>query len=274
MNLTFVDIHNHLIPGVDDGARDLDQALDALANMYEQGIRRIVATPHLDASVTSRPPLLERRLAELDAAWNTLLPAATDRFPDVDLRRGNEIMLDMPQVDVADARVRLGGGSGVLVEFPRMFVPMGSVDALYQLRLGGYLPIVAHPERYVNLESGDLSLVEEWRRVGARMMANAGSLSGGFGSAASKTVRAMLARGWVDLIGSDYHARPERPLKTRAAYEQLVEAGGEEQAELLLCVNPARAMDGEALEAVAPLSIGGSFFARARRIFSFGRSRS
>lgn len=273
MSVSFVDIHNHLIPGVDDGARDLAQALDAMGKMYEQGIRRIVATPHLDASLTARPPLYERRLAELDEGWNQLLPAARERFPDVDLRRGNEIMLDVPTVDVADPRVRLAGGKTLLVEFPRMFVPMGSVDALYQLRLNGYLPLVAHPERYINLESGNLSLVEEWRRVGARMMVNAGSLSGGFGSAASKTVRAMLANGQVDLIGSDYHARPERPLRTRAAYEQLVEAGGEEQAELLLAVNPGRVMDGDPLESVAPLVLRRGLLAHARRLFFFGRSR-
>lgn len=273
MSISFVDIHNHLIPGVDDGARNLEQALEAVTAMREQGIHRIVATPHLDASATLRPDFLAKRLADFDAGWDILHPAAEARFPDVEIQRGNEIMLDQPTVNVSDARVRLAGGNSVLVEFPRMFVPMGSVDALYQLRLAGYQPIVAHPERYVNLESADLSLVEEWRRVGARMIVNAGSLSGGFGSGASKTVREMLNRGWVDLIGSDFHARPGRPLKMRDAFEQLVRAGGAEQAELLLSVNPGRAMDGEPLEPVPPLAIGGGVVARARRLFSFGRGR-
>ncbi|MBA4159546.1 MAG: hypothetical protein H0X65_19030 [Gemmatimonadetes bacterium] len=261
-----VDIHNHLIPGVDDGARSMDEAMAALAAMHEQGVRRLAATPHLDAELTHRPQALHERLARIDAAWESFRAAAVERFPDVEIARGNEIMLDVPRVVLTDARVRLGGGTAVLVEFPRLFVPAGSTDALYRIQLEGYRAVVAHPERYVNVGSSDLSLVDQWCRTGAVMAVNAGSLMGGFGPAAQSTAREMLRRGWAHVIGSDYHARAgRRPLLLRAAYDDLVRVGGEEQARLLLSVNPGRLMDGEAPIAVPPLPVG--VWSRLRAIF-------
>jgi len=262
-----VDIHNHLVPGVDDGARDVDDALEALAAMHEQGVRRVVTTPHLDAGLLARPDAADRKLAEMDVAWGTLLAAASLRFPDVDLRRGHEIMLDVPSITVTDPRLRLGGGSAVLVEFPRMFVPSGSTEVLYNLRVAGWLPLVAHPERYVNVDAGNLDLVEDWRRVGASMAVNAGSLLGGFGATAQRSARELLARGWVDLLGSDYHARGgRRPLVLRDTWSLLVESGGEAQARLLLSHNPGRLMDGEQPDEVEPLRLDGGLRGLVRRI--------
>jgi protein-tyrosine phosphatase len=262
-----VDIHNHLVPGVDDGARDLDEALAALAAMYEQGVRRVVTTPHIDAELIGRGEAFAKKMADVDAAWDLLRVAAAERFPDVELARGHEIMLDVPRVELCDPRVRLAGGPVVLVEFPRLFVPAGSTDVLYNIRVGGRLPVVAHPERYVSLSGGNLSMIEEWRRVGGLMAVNAGSVLGGFGPEARTIVVEMLRRGWVDLIGSDYHARSmRRPLVLREVYDELVRWGGEEQAALLLSVNPGRLMDGEEPLDVPPLVVRDGVWGRLRRI--------
>jgi protein-tyrosine phosphatase len=264
----FVDIHNHLIPGVDDGARDLDESLAALEAMYEQGVRRLVATPHTEADLPRRAELYEMRMAQVDAAWDRFRGAANERFPEIELGRGFEIMLDVPQVQLADERLRLAGGAAVLVEFPRLFVPAGSTNALYNLRAEGWHPVVAHPERYVNLAAGDLSLIDEWRRAGALMAVNAGSLLGGFGPAALHIVREMLRRGWVDLVGSDYHARAgRRPLALRAACEQLMRWGGEEQAVLLFSVNAGLLMDGKEAVGVPPLPLRDSVWGRLRTMW-------
>ena len=249
-----VDIHNHLIPGVDDGARRPEESLAALRAMRDQGVRRLIATPHLDAGVTVRPEAFADRMAAIDAGWAALQAVAAE-VPEVEVARGHEIMLDVPSASLEDARVRLAGGRCVLVEFPRLQVPAASADALYRIRMAGYLPLVAHPERYVNVGVERLDLVEEWRRVGARIIVNAGSVVGGFGAGARATVQAMLQEGWVDLIGSDYHARPGRPLVLVQAFEQLVKWGGEDQAVLLLSVNPGRVMDGEEPLALPPLEV-------------------
>lgn len=262
-----VDIHNHLVPGVDDGARDLDEALAALAAMREQGVRRVVTTPHLDADLVRRGEAFERRLATMDAAWDALRAAAAERFPDIELARGHEIMLDVPEVRLDDRRLRLAGGPAVLVEFPRLFLPMGSTDLLYRIRTEGRIPIVAHPERYVDFDTGNVAILGEWRRVGAYMAVNAGSVLGGFGGAAARTVREMLRHGWVDLIGSDYHGRAgRRPLVLRQAYEELAGCGGEAQAELLFTVNPGRVMDGSEPLEVPPLVVRDGVWKRLRRM--------
>lgn len=265
-----VDLHNHLIPGVDDGARDLEEALAALAKMHEHGVRRLVATPHLNADLIRRGESFRERVEQIDAAWRTFRTAATARCPEIQIARGHEIMLDVPEPELVEPCLRLAGGPWVLVEFPRLFIPAGSTHALHHLRRDGWRPLVAHPERYVNVnaDSGDLSIVNEWRRAGAHMIINAGSLMGGFGSGALVTVREMLRRGWVDMIGSDYHARPGRPLLLREGYERLFEWGGEEQAQLLFSINPGRVMDGQDALPVPTLPLGDGLWGRIRNMFS------
>jgi protein-tyrosine phosphatase len=266
--LSLTDIHNHLIPGVDDGARSLDEALGAIAALRDQGVRRLICTPHIDAELLGHEDRYAARIAKVDAAWAGLLAAAAERFPDVELQRGHEVMVDTPRFSVADARVRMAGTPYVLVEFPRLFVPSGTEDVLYHLRLEGYLPIVAHPERYVGTGTVSLETIAQWRHVGAATIVNAGSLAGGFGKDAHHTALALLQRGWIDMIGSDYHARPSRPLLVRQAYDQIAAWGGIEQAQLLFRVNPSRVFDGDALLPVEPLLAAGGWWRRVRRIFA------
>jgi protein-tyrosine phosphatase len=263
-----VDIHNHLIPEVDDGARSLDESLAALSAMRDQGVRRLVCTPHIDAETINREDRFAARMLVVDAAWERFASAARERFPDVDVHRGHEVMVDTPRFSLADSRIRIAGGPYVLVEFPRLFVPAGSEDVLYHLRLEGYSPVVAHPERYVGSGSVDLETIAQWRQVGGAMIVNAGSLAGGFGREAHRTALELLRLGWIDMIGSDYHARPNRPLLLRQAYAQLSDWGGEEQARVLLSENPARVIDGQPLLPVESLDGAGRWWQRLRRIFA------
>jgi hypothetical protein len=142
------DLHSHLVPAVDDGACSLEEALDAVERMVERGVRSIVTTPHLNASTTKVASDREARLAEVDEAWNEVCGAVKVRFPTLGFRRGHEVMLDIPDPDLSDPRVRLSGTSFVLVEWPRLQIPPQTEPVLERICAEGYRPIIAHPERY------------------------------------------------------------------------------------------------------------------------------
>jgi protein-tyrosine phosphatase len=251
----YTDFHNHLIPGVDDGARDVEFSAGALDAFRRSGVRQMVVTPHFDGSLTHQADRFAARLAELDAGW-----AALRRVVDEDagrhgsplrVERGAEVMLDVPDPDLSDGRIRLAGTTFVLVEFPGLQLPaVNAAMAIDFLRRGGWRPVVAHPERYRNLESvADLAPLQA---AGAAFQVNAGSLLGEYGSTAQRRVAEILGAGLASYACSDYHARGE-PATDRAA-RLLAQSGFAEQAELLFSVNPDRLLRGEPPLPVPPVA--------------------
>jgi protein-tyrosine phosphatase len=244
-----IDFHNHLLPGVDDGAADVVEACSAARAMYDAGVRTVVVTPHLQGSLGEQPDLLEAALARLDDAYGELREALGAALPELRLERGVELMLDSPRPDLSDPRLRLAGTDAVLVEFPWMAVPPHASRILYELRRQGWRPVVAHPERYAEL--ADLSAVAEWRDLGCRLQLNHGSVVGRYGPGPRAAAWSLLERGWADYLCSDYHARGT--LRVEDCRAALAEAGGEEQFRILTSDNPARLLAGEEPLAVPPL---------------------
>lgn len=258
-----IDLHSHLIPEVDDGASSIREAHAALAAMREQGVHGVVATPHLDGSLTRSPERLEARLAEIDAGWKRLLKAARGQ-EGLRLERGVELMLDTPRPDLSDPRLRLGGTSFVLVEFAGFAVPPNAVEALRGLVEGGYRPVVAHPERYGAVQSQP-QRVAPWIEAGCHLQVNAGSLLGRYGTAARTAALALLREGAVSYLASDHHARGRIALAE--ARERLRAMGASEQGALLLAINPERLLDDLPPVPVAALRRGawGRFVAALRQ---------
>jgi protein-tyrosine phosphatase len=256
-----IDFHNHLLARVDDGSSSAEQSRAAVGAMHEQGVRGIVVTPHLLASITRRPDALAQALEELDDAYDELAAIVASDFPDVRLARGVELMLDAPAPDLSDPRLRLDGTRFALLEFPWMRVPPHSARALHALRERGWTPVVAHPERYHNFDG--VGVVDEWRSVGAFVQCNAGSVTGRYGPRAQEKAWDLLAAGRVDYLCSDYHARERLPIDAaRAAFEG---AGGADRFDLLTCANPARLLAGEDPLPVPPLARRRSVWSRLLR---------
>jgi protein-tyrosine phosphatase len=246
--MSVTDFHNHLIPGVDDGARTADDSATALAAMVAEGVSAVITTPHVDASLVRRPDALATRLAELDAGWERLQPIAD--AAGVPVQRGCEMALDTPDPDFADPRLRLAGTDFVLVEFAYMTVPPNAAAVLRKIREGGWIPVLAHPERYGAL-AGSVDVAAEWRRAGALLQVNGASLIGRYGPEPKRAAEQILAAGWADYICSDYHTRSGPWI---ARYRQwLREHNGSEQCTLLTEVNPRRLLDGELPIPVPPL---------------------
>jgi protein-tyrosine phosphatase len=245
-----LDFHNHLMPAVDDGAADIDEARSGLAVLLSHGVDSVITTPHLRASLINRPRDLEAYLAVLDNAWDALKTLASAEFPEMRVERGAEIMLDVPKPDFTDARLRLAGTSFVLLEFPFMTIPPHSSLAIREVTRKGWIPVIAHPERYRNIPT-NYDLVEDWRDAGARIQVNAGSFIGYYGAAAKSIAWSLLQRGCVDYLSSDYHSRGK--CAVRGCAEAFEKRGGDSQLRVLTSTNPERLLCDELPLPVPPL---------------------
>lgn len=263
----FSDIHSHLVPGVDDGARDLEDTLTSVRRMTELGIRKILTTPHLDGSVTRNDEAIEARLGEVDEAFDRAASAVREEFPDVDFRRGHEVMLDIPDVDFSDPRVRLAGTSFVLIEWPRLHVPPGTTRVLERIMSDGYRPIIAHPERYIGIDR-KLDVIARWRDVGAYLQVNNGSLSGRYGAAAKGIAARLLRRGWADYLASDFHAQSQARIYFKEVWQQLEALRANESLTYLCRMNPSRVFADEVPLPVPPLPPETGLWARMKGMLS------
>lgn len=251
-----IDIHSHLLPGVDDGSRSVEQSVEVLRKFETDGVDVLVCTPHLDASAASDAPY-EKHVALLEQ-----LKAAAPARPE--LRLGWEIMLDVPDADLTDARFGLGGSKAVLVEFPRTGVPDGSGAELARLRMSGVMPVLAHPERYWGCT---VDQVRAWRGNGAAIQTDATILLGR--SSMADLAKSFLEEGLVDVLASDNHG-DSRSLGSVRRW--LIEIGAEEQAHVMMKTNPGRLLAGREPLPVAPIPQEPGMLDRLRELL-FGRRR-
>ena len=248
-----VDLHTHLLPGVDDGSRTFERSVAVLARMAASGVTTLACTPHLRASQAQEAP--RARHESLIADLRAMVPAPQ-------LVLGWEIMLDEPGVDLSGAEFRLGGSTAVLVEFTHSGVPPRASFELARLRESGVVPVLAHPERYWG---ASVTHVREWRSVGAVMQGDASYLLGK--GERARLARALLEQGLVDLLASDNHG-DRRDLGV--ARDWLVEIGAGAHASLLTTVNPSRLLRDEPVKPVPGLELPRGFADQLRDIL-FGR---
>ena len=233
----FVDLHTHLLPGVDDGARDRDASLDMARLAEADGVGHIVATPHvpfcgLHANV------LEQRLEELRSFL-------AENGANLQVSLGTEISLEPDMLQwLANGTARpLGATRYVLAELPFFGYPPYTEDVIFQLQVQGYRPILAHPERNAELASAPRRL-EPLVERGVLVQITTTSLLGGFGSAARNAATEFLQRGWTHVLASDAHSATHRPPLLsegiRAAEKIVGEAAWD-----LVTVNPAAILNGD-----------------------------
>ncbi len=248
-----IDLHCHLLPAVDDGARTVEQAVGVLREMARHGTTDVCLTPHLLASRAEAgiPPSHDAAYARLRAA----APAAPR------LHRGAEVMLDRPlgRAAAKEPGVRLAGTTYILVEFPRQVAGETVRNALTHVLSLGLVPVLAHPERY---SSCTTEAVRIWRDLGAKMQVDATTLLSAQGR--GERARRLISEGLADLLAADNHG-DVRMLAT--GRRMLEEHGGAHQAQLLVFHNPRAILDDAELEPVPPLPLRTSFLNRIRRLW-------
>jgi protein-tyrosine phosphatase len=231
-----IDIHHHLIYGVDDGSPDLESSVAMAQTAVEQGITHIVCTPHASDEYPYRTALIEERYAELKEKFKDLvkLSLASDFHLTAD---------NIMDAVTHPLRYSIDGKGYLLIEFPSHVIPPSMNEALFRLQSAGYTLIVTHPERYpVVLRQPDL--LSEWMRHGCLVQVTAGSLTGRFGKAEEAFANELLERDWIHFIATDAHHPVWRPPHLKKAYEYVLERKGEETAQRLFVTNPQIVVDG------------------------------
>ncbi|MEM7355165.1 MAG: CpsB/CapC family capsule biosynthesis tyrosine phosphatase [Acidobacteriota bacterium] len=239
-----IDLHSHLLPGVDDGASDLAEALDMCRMAAEEGCTAIVATPHLRHESWENDD--RRRLEDL---WLELRNAA---LPLLEVFLGGEIAVnsqscsELEELPGGDL-LSLAGSRYLLLEFhPRGLGP-DPEELIHELVVEGWVPIIAHPERFRWLAE-DLGFLESLVDIGARVQLTAMSVDGGFGRRIQNLTFRMLDASLVHFVSSDAHGVRFRPPGLAKAYEQVVERCGEATAQRLFVSHPRAVLENRLLK--------------------------
>ncbi|MFP5439555.1 MAG: tyrosine-protein phosphatase [Bacteroidia bacterium] len=195
----YVDIHSHLLPGIDDGAKDEADSLALINTLRGYGFSQFVTTPHVLTGVwnNTRDGILayeekHKEYLKIQGVAEPFKAAAEYLIDDVFLKR----IQDEPLLTIKDKYV--------LVEMSYLNAPMQLYDAIYQLQLEGYQPILAHPERYLFYHHNQEEY-KKLKRAGCKLQVNLLSVTGYYGKHVSDVAQKLLDEGMIDFAGSDAH---------------------------------------------------------------------
>ena len=261
MLFTMVDIHCHILPGLDDGAETIEQSVEMAEMAIKDGITHVVATPHSNGEYRFDPVLIRQRRDELQERLAGRLTLATG----CDFHLSFENIQDLRS---NPAKYTINQKNYLLVELADFSIPPGTDETLHQLQLLGLSPIITHPERNRLIRSKPEQL-RNWLRQGCYVQITAQSLLGGFGESTKKQAEEWLEQDMVHFFASDAHNPSGRPLRLRAAYEAVAEKRGEEVAQALFVENPMAALEGRPLpyEPEPPEAASRSAHAHRRKRF-------
>ena len=214
-----IDLHSHILPGVDDGPATLEESLELARSAAADGIRVIAATPHVRDDYPTTPTTMERLLAELRAAIQA------EGIP-IDVRPGGEIAIDWLDRLSDEDLIRFGlGGSPhyLLVEFPYAGWPLSLHEWVFRLVTRQITPVIAHPERNADVQANP----DELRPLvdaGALVQITAASLDGRIGRSSKTAAIGLIERGLAHLLASDAHTPDVREAGLKAAAEAVGDA--------------------------------------------------
>jgi len=264
-----IDLHNHLLPGIDDGAKKVEETLEFLRVARRDGVKVVVATPHMKPGVfdNTREGILERVGLVREAARG-------DEAEGVTLLPGAEVYFTADLITRArEKRLMTYGDKGryLLLELPYQQIPMQVDDTIFQLKLLGITPVMAHPER-VAYYLENIDRVAASVRLGALTQVTGASLTGKFGDKARDFARAMLRRNLVHVLASDAHDVRYRPPVLSEAIPAAAADVGESAARRMVEETPRAILEGREVEVTLqeetrPLP-GRGLRARLRSLFS------
>ncbi len=237
-----VDLHHHLLPGLDDGSPDLRTSIEMARIAEAEGITHVVCTPHASSRYTFDP-------SRNSALANELREALTAAGVEVKLGLGCDFHISYDNVQDALAnpsRYSINEHDYLLIELPDYSLSPNLGETFYELRLHGLIPILTHPERNPTLQR-DPGRLLPWLRDGLLCQVTAGSVLGHMGKEAERFARRMLKNRWVHFIATDAHNTTSRAPRMRQAADLIAKRYGPEYAELICRANPLAVFEGRPL---------------------------
>ena len=224
----FIDIHSHLLPGVDDGAQTIDDSLYLIKKAIEDGIEYIVLTPHYIKNGEFR-----LKKDEILKRYQDFKQVVMDKGLEIKLLLGNELYIhqDLDEMLLNKEVCSLNNTSYVLIEFPFDKYRSEYDEYLYNIALNGNKIIIAHPERYRYVQN-DINFCQRWLKEGYLLQSNQNSLF----NYCEKTTIKLLENDWISFIAIDAHSI-HRPCVLSDAYNKVVNKFGKEQADKIFYEN-------------------------------------
>ncbi len=239
-----IDIHHHLLPGLDDGADRMETSVEMARLAAAEGITHVVCTPHANSYHDFDPGVNAARVDELRARLEEAKVPLT-------LGLGCDFHMSFDNVKLAKedpARFSINGLGYLLVEVPDYGLPPGLAETFFELRLAGLTPILTHPERNATLQNEPERLIE-WLRGGVLIQVTADALTGHKGRRAEQMARDLLEKRWVHFLATDAHNTTTRPPRMREACDLAAKNYGADYARSLCVTNPMAAFLGHEFEA-------------------------
>ncbi len=234
----FVDIHSHILYGLDDGAKTKEESVAMLRLAHSTGTLAIVATPHANAQYRFDPRMTADRIAALQGT------TAVRIYPGCDFR----LQFDNIEDAVAHPqRYTVNHGPYLMVEFPDVGTLHAADRILGRLMDASIVPVITHPERNSHIQR-HLDDLAEWVASGCYAQVTAGSFLGTFGQSAKKSAETLLARGLAHIVASDAHDTKSRTPNLRDAFERLADEHGEDRIRPLFVENPIAIVSGAPLD--------------------------
>lgn len=225
MSEGYWDVHNHILPGIDDGASCMEETYDLLSEEYRQGVRHVIFTPH------HRPKMFRVSRDDRELVYQKVCQDLKGEFPGMRFYLGCEFYVHEGMEDeLRDARCRMAGSNVVLAEFSTAVHFADMMRRLQEMIRLGYHPVIAHAERYQCLHQSEERLAQV-QKTGSRIQLNAGSILGRSGPQIRRFCIRALQEGLADFIASDAHSMDGRPVELAACMKKVQRKFGKNKAD-------------------------------------------
>tara|TARA_B100000609_G_C17206063_1_gene431010 strand:+ start:942 stop:1721 length:780 start_codon:yes stop_codon:yes gene_type:complete len=258
-----IDFHNHIIPDVDDGSKNIDMSISMLKTASHMGIRKIVSTTHYNH------PFMKEKFPNFNII-NSKLENLKDEMKihnlDIEIISKAENFFDESLVNFINDENLTIGDKYMLIEFDFRFIPNNYEKILFQLQLEGITPIIAHPERYKFVQK-NYDYIKNWIDKGYKLQLTCGSILGNFGKQCLLTCNRIMDEGDFHLIGSDAHNNKNRNFAIKECMDYIKEKSEKNFA--ILNNNHENLLNGKELINCNKLKRKNNFFEKIKKLVNY-----